>query len=283
MDFEKKTKSKAYYFFDKLFRTFICNILCVASMAIPVAIFILLLIDLGRYGPDAKMNVDDMNKLMLLFWIASATFIATFPFLILPSLVASTDVLKDGLSGTNVFRAWLYAFRRYYVKSMLLGLIYSVLFSIILFSLYFYSNANMMNFTSVFGEDIAQILSKVQTFIFQAGFVVILLFALILCLLVVHVPMVIITLPRMRVGDMLKTNVFMAINYFLNTIVLFAMLIVSIISFMLFPIWIIFGISLPILIGLRFSKVNYRELEKVDFEKINNQVEKDLEEEELYE
>ena len=63
----------------------------------------------------------------------------------------------------------------------------------------------MMNFTSVFGEDIAQILSKVQTFIFQAGFVVILLFALILCLLVVHVPMVIITLPRMRVGDMLKT------------------------------------------------------------------------------
>ena len=71
-------------------------------MAIPVAIFILLLIDLGRYGADAKINVDDMNKLMLLFWIASASFIGTFPFLILPSLVASTDVLKDGLSGTNV-------------------------------------------------------------------------------------------------------------------------------------------------------------------------------------
>ena len=145
MDFEKKTKSKAYYFFDKLFRTFICNILCVASMAIPVAIFILLLIDLGRYGADAKMNVDDMNKLMILFWIASAKFIATFPFLILPSLVASTDVLKDGLSGTNVFRAWLYAFRRYYVKSMLLGLIYSVLFSIILLEIEINSFSNSLS------------------------------------------------------------------------------------------------------------------------------------------
>ena len=283
MEFEKKTQSKAYYFFEKLFRTFICNILCVASMAIPVARFILLLIDLGRYGADAKINVDDMNKLMLLFWIASASFIGTFPFLILPSLVASTDVLKDGLSGTNVFKSWFYAFKRYFLKSMLVGLIYSGLFLIVWFCLYFYSNANLMDFSNVFGENVAQVLSKIQTFMFQAGFVVILLFAIILCLLVVHIPMVIITLPRMRVIDMLKTNVFMAINYFLNTIVLFAMLIVSIIGFAFFPIWIIFGISLPILIGLRFSKVNYRELEKVDFDKINSQVEKDLEEEELYE
>ena len=44
MDFEKKPQSKAFYFFDKLFRTFLCNILCVASMAIPVALYILLLI-----------------------------------------------------------------------------------------------------------------------------------------------------------------------------------------------------------------------------------------------
>ena len=232
---------------------------------------------------SVNINVDDMNKLMLLFWIASASFIGTFPFLILPSLVASTDVLKDGLSGTNVFKSWFYAFKRYFLKSMLVGLIYSGLFLIVWFCLYFYSNANLMDFSNVFGENVAQVLSKIQTFMFQAGFVVILLFAIILCLLVVHIPMVIITLPRMRVIDMLKTNVFMAINYFLNTIVLFAMLIVSIIGFAFFPIWIIFGISLPILIGLRFSKVNYRELEKVDFDKINKQVEKDLEEEELYE
>lgn len=283
MEFEKKTQSRAFHFFDKLFRTFICNILCVASMAIPVALYIFLLIDLGTAGASGEITPDDMNTLMLLFWIATGSFVLTFPFLILPSLVATTDVLKDGLSGINVMRAWLYAFKTYYVKSMKIGLVYSILFGIVLFSLYFYSEAQFMEFSSVFGEDLAKILEKVQTFIFQAGFVVVCLFGLILLLLVGHVPMLIITLPKMRVMDMLKTNVFMAINYFLNTIVLFAMILVSVIGFAFFPIWIIFGISLPILIGIRFSRINYKELEKVDFDKINDQVEKDLEEEELYE
>lgn len=283
MEFEKKTQSKAFYFFDKLFRTFICNILCVASMAIPIALYIFLLIDLGTSGANAEITPEEMNTLMLLFWLATGSFIITFPFLILPSLVATTDVLKDGLSGVNVFRAWIYAFKTYYVQSLKVGLIYSVLFGIVLFSLYFYSEAEFMEFSKVFGEQLAEILGKVQKIIFQAGFVVIGLLALILCLLVVHVPMLVITLPKMRVVDLLKTNVFMAINYFINTIVLFAMLLVSIIGFAFFPIWIIFGISLPILIGLRFSKINYKELEKVDFDKINSQVEKDLEEEELYE
>ena len=283
MEFEKKTQSKAFYFFDKLFRTFICNILCVASMAIPIGLYIFLLIDLGTSGANAEITQDEMNTLMLLFWLSTGSFIVTFPFLILPSLVATTDVLKDGLSGINVFRAWLYAFKTYYLKSLKMGLVYSILFGIVLFSLYFYSEAQFMEFSKVFGEQLAEILSKVQKVIFQAGFVVIGLLALILCLLVVHVPMLVITLPKMIVVDLLKTNVFMAINYFINTIVLFAMLLVSIIGFAFFPIWIIFGISLPILIGLRFSKINYKELEKVDFDKINSQVEKDLEEEELYE
>lgn len=283
MEFEKKTQSKAYYFFDKLFRTFICNILCVASMAIPVALYIFLLIDLGTSGANAEITSDEMNTLMLLFWLATGSFFLTFPFLILPAIVASTDVLKDGLSGINVFRAWLYAFKTYYVKSLKVGLVYGVLFGIVLFCLYFYGNAQFIEFSKLFGDGTAEILNKVQNVIFQAGFVVICLLALILVMLVVHVPMLIITLPKMSVGDLLKTNVFMAINYFLNTIILVAMLAVSIIGFAFFPIWIIFGISLPILIGIRFSRINYKELEKVDFDKINDQVEKDLEEEELYE
>lgn len=277
MEFEKKTQSKAYYFFEKLFRTFICNILCVGSMAIPVALYIFLLIDLGTSSQSGEILNEEMETLMLLFWIATASFLVFLPFTILPSIVASTEVIKDGNSGIGPFKAWWYAFKAYYLKSMLIGLIYSVLFGIVLFSIYFYSN--------VVPEDILiteelVITKQVQEVILQAGFVVIAIFLIALCLLVVHVPMLIITLPKLSIIDMLKTNVFMAINYFLNTIILLAMLLVSIIGFTFFPIWIIFGISLPMLIGIRFSKVNYKELEKVDFNKINELVEQELDESE---
>lgn len=286
MDFEKKPQSKAFYFFDKLFRTFLCNILCVASMAIPVSLYILLLIDLGQAGLDANISEEDMETLMLLFWIATASFVVTFPFTILPAIVATTAVLKDGMSGVNVFKAWMYEFKTHYVKSMLVGLVYAAVMGIILFCLNFYTiveptDINILDHFKITGDDILFVFTaKAQTIILQAGFVVFGIFAVAVVVFIVHAPMCIITLPKLSVIDLLKTNVFMSINYFVNTIILVAMLFVSLIGFTFFPIWIIFGISLPILIGIRFSKVNYRELEKVDFDKINEYVDEDLEDEE---
>lgn len=289
MEFDKKPKSRAYYFFDKLFRLFICNLLTVASMAIPVALYIFLLIDLGGATTSQEVKPEDMDTLMLLFAIATASFLVLFPFTILPSIVASTSIIKDDSSGVNIFKAWFYEFKTYFVKSMLVGLIYSAIFGILFFSVYFYSilqqneifDINIIDHFKITGTDILFVFTeKMQRSLLQAGFVVSGVFSIIAILLVVHIPMVIITLPKLSVGDILKTNVFMTINYFINTIILLAMLLVSVIGITLFPIWIIFGISLPILIGVRFSKVNYKELEKVDFDKINRLVDEDIENEE---
>ena len=289
MEFDKKPKSRAYYFFDKLFRLFICNILTVASMAIPVALYIFLLIDLGGSGTQGEVTQQDMDTLMLLFGIATGSFLVMFPFTILPSIVASTSIIKDDTSGVNIFKAWFYEFKTYYVKSMLVGLIYACVFGILFFSVYFYSllqqkelyDINIIDHFKITGTDILFIFTeKMQRNVLQAGFVVSGVFTIAIILLSVHIPMIIITLPKLSVIDTLKTNVFMTINYFVNTIILLAMLLVSIIGIMLFPIWIIFGISLPLLIGVRFSKVNYKELEKVDFDKINKLVDEDIENEE---
>ena len=56
MDFGKKTQSRAFIFFDRLFRLFVCNILTVASMAIPCSLFIFLLMDLGINYDPANMK-----------------------------------------------------------------------------------------------------------------------------------------------------------------------------------------------------------------------------------
>lgn len=272
MDFGKKPQSRAYIFFDRLFRLFICNILSVASMAIPCSLFIFLLMDLGiNYDPA------NMDTLMMLFWIAVGSFLITFPFLILPAITASTITIKEVNSSVKIFKEWFYNFKLHYVKSMLLGLIYASLFGIALFALYFYSNVNLIE---VSNPNYAELFMKIQNVLLQAGFVVVVIFIIALTCLVVHVPLLIITLPKFSVIDLLKTNIFMSINHFVNTMILVAMLIVSIIGFTFFPIWIIFGISLPIMIGIRFSKVNYLELEKVDFEKINELVDEELEKEE---
>ncbi len=232
-------------------------------------------------------NEEKLNSIMLLFAIGVGIFLLTFPFLILPSLVSATSVIKDTTSAINAFKAWGYGFKKYYAKSMKVGLIYSLVLGIIFFSLVFYSILPVISDIQIidhFGITSSGILftfsMKAQEALLGAGYVVFAIFAFAGVCFVVHAPMVIITLPNLKTVDLMKTNVFMTINYFLNTIVLVAMLLVSVIGFFFFPIWIIFGISLPILIGLRFSKVNYHELEKVDFDKINKQVEMDIELEE---
>lgn len=272
MDFGKKPQSRAYIFFDRLFRLFVCNILTVASMAIPCSLFIFLLMDLGiNYDPS------NMDTLMLLFWIAVGSFLITFPFLILPAITATTITIKEVNSSVKIFKEWFYNFKTHYVKSMYLGLIYASLFGIVVFALYFYSNANLIEINN---PEYAKLFMQIQNILLQAGFVVVIIFLVALVCLVVHVPLLVITLPNLSVLDLLKTNIFMSINHFINTIILITMLMISVIGFTFFPIWIIFGISLPVMIGIRFSKVNYAELEKVDFEKINNLVDEDLENEE---
>lgn len=272
MDFEKKTRSRAYIFFDRLFRLFVCNILTVASMAIPCSLFIFLLMDLGINYDPTKMDI-----LMLLFWLATGSFLVTLPFLILPAITATTITIKEVNSSVKIFSEWFYNFKTYYLKSMKLGLIYASLFGVATFALYFYSNVNLIELEN---PEYSALFLDVQNVLLQAGFVVAIIFIIVLVCLVVHVPLLIITLPKLSIGDLIKTNIFMSINHFVNTIILITMLIVSIIGFTFFPIWIIFGISLPIMIGLRFSKVNYTELEKVDFDKINDLVEENLENEE---
>ena len=270
MDFGNKTRSKAYIFFDRLFRLFISNILSVASMAIPCSFFILTAIALGT----GNANID---KAMVGFWAAAISFLITFPFLILPAITATTISIKEINSSVNIFKDWFYNFKTYYVKSLKLGLIYGALFGIVLFGIYFYSN---VNFITLNDSKYAELFLQVQNVLVQAGFVVTMIFMVILICLVVHVPLLIIALPNLKVMDLIKTNIFMSINHFVNTIILVAMLMVSIIGITFYPIWIIFGISLPIMISLRFSKVNYLELEKVDFDKINDLVEEELENEE---
>lgn len=259
MNFEKKANSKAFMFFDRLFRLFICNILTIASMAVPVALIIWVLIVIG--------NDVEVSKVILLFWIAFAIFIITFPFLILPAIVSTFEVIKRINEGGVIFKDWFSAFRKYYVKSMLIGIIFAIIFGLVLFSIYFYSNVEIVETGIQIGSLV--ISTKLQNIIIQAGFVVMMVLGLATLLFVMHVPLLITTFPKLKIGDFLRTDLFVTINNFLSTIFLLGCFIICVISFIVFPVWIMFGISLPIMIAIKLTKISYSQLENVDFDKIN--------------
>ena len=68
--------------------------------------------------------------------------------------------------------------------------------------------------------------------------------------------------------DTIRVSFFVTFRYILTTLFILAMLILIIVGFVAFPIWILIGVSLPILLVLKVSEPTYYYLHKIDIEKI---------------
>lgn len=141
--------------------------------------------------------------------------------------------------------------------------------------------------------------------IIQIGIVVISICLLILVLLVSHLPQLICIFKDLPNFQIFKVSFYISFRYFLTTLI---MLIVNLVAYgslviiltliftskkideetgktvlavhssvrIMLVIWTMIGISLPKYLGLRFTKPLYYKLEKIDMEKINQQIEEDI-------
>ena len=114
--------------------------------------------------------------------------------------------------------------------------------------------------------------------IFQVGVAVILLLGIIVVLMCLHLPLLIITFESLTVMETVKTAFYIVFRYFLTTLILLAMFILKIIGTIAAPIWLLVGISLPTLLGIKLTYPVYYKFENIDLEKIMHQVEEDLDE-----
>lgn len=205
-----------------------------------------------------------INLLMIIFSLPILT--------IFPVIVSGNATIKNDMNETNILKAFLKNFKKYFFKSFKMGLCLLIAFCVGIFGYLFWS---FQEFNNSYMEIVAQI-----------GIVVIVICLIIFTFMIVHIPLLIITFEKLDNFQIFKLSLYLCVRYFLTSLLMLLsfVLIVGILLLCLvqpgiLAIWMIFGISLPLYIVIKFTTPIYYRFAKVDFEKINKQIEEELRDE----
>lgn len=192
-----------------------------------------------------------------------------------PAIVACVATLKNNLDETGILKPYFKNFAKYFWRSFKMGIALLIIIVVAGYSFFFWI---FQDFDSNKMEWIA-----------QAGIVVMVICCIVFLFATVHLPFVMISIPDISNFQRFKMSVFIAFRYILTTLILIVtnILIISpviltffqIIRFGIVGIWMIIGISLPLFLAIKFTAPIYYKIEKIDFKKISQQVEEDLENE----
>ena len=229
---------------------------------------------------DQKINsksyrfFDQVYRLLVLNVITiilSATLIGMFP-----AFVATTATLKQG-NQMNVFKQFFKNFLHYFKKSFFVGLILFIIYFLDIYAFYFYATSVVEDV-----KDFDWTLLFVNT-----GFIVSVVAFIVITILSVHLPLLVVTLESLTVGETYRTGFYVSIRYFLTTLILFVLQVLIIGSFiycMIDPrflaIWLLVGISLPVFLQVKVTAPIYYKFSQIDFEKIMHQVDEEEESDE---
>ena len=118
----------------------------------------------------------------------------------------------------------------------------------------------------------------------SAGVIVQVVALFFLLLMFANIPLIIINFRKLTIKEIFKASFYIAIRYFFTTFILFILLIISlVVAFlcffsqmaMLLLVWMMIGISLPIMLGVKITKPIFYVLEKKQFERIMHYDEED--------
>ncbi len=229
---------------------------------------------------DQKLNsksyrfFDQVYRLLVLNVITiilSATLIGMFP-----AFVATTATLKQG-NQMNVFKQFFKNFLHYFKKSFFVGLILFIIYFLDIYAFYFYATSVVEDV-----KDFDWTLLFVNT-----GFIVSIVAFIVITILSVHLPLLVVTLESLTVGETYRTGFYVSIRYFLTTLILFVLQVLIIGSFiycMIDPrflaVWLLVGISLPVFLQVKVTAPIYYKFSQIDFEKIMHQVDEEEESDE---
>lgn len=229
---------------------------------------------------DQKLNsksyrfFDQVYRLLVLNVITiilSATLIGMFP-----AFVATTATLKQG-NQMNVFKQFFKNFLHYFKKSFFVGLILFIIYFLDIYAFYFYATSVVEDV-----KDFDWTLLFVNT-----GFIVSVVAFIVITILSVHLPLLVVTLESLTVGETYRTGFYVSIRYFLTTLILFVLQVLIIGSFiycMIDPrflaVWLLVGISLPVFLQVKVTAPIYYKFSQIDFEKIMHQVDEEEESDE---
>lgn len=201
-------------------------------------------------------------------WVYKLLIINIFTFIFilliftgLPAIVAMNATIKYDMNETNIFKSYFSNFKYYFWKAFGINIILLVVIGVVGFAFYFYSYAQAQD--------------DAHNIIFQLGLAVMIILGIVVTMLCVHVPLIMITFESLTVGEIIKTSFYISFRYFVTTLILFGMFVLKIIGTIATPIWLLFGISLPTLLGIKLTAGVYYKFEQIDLEKIMHMAEED--------
>ena len=177
----------------------------------------------------------------------------------------------------NVFKQFFKNFLHYFKKSFFVGLILFIIYFLDIYAFYFYATSVVEDV-----KDFDWTLLFVNT-----GFIVSIVAFIVITILSVHLPLLVVTLESLTVGETYRTGFYVSIRYFLTTLILFVLQVLIIGSFiycMIDPrflaVWLLVGISLPVFLQVKVTAPIYYKFSQIDFEKIMHQVDEEEESDE---
>ena len=262
---EKKMKSKLYIFFEWVFNLLVSNVLILIPIVPVVAYF--------RFFVNKENATNTVNIVILL--VGLLLFLLT----LFPNITACTKTMKDGIDTDIVFKTHFRNFKESFKKSFFVGIIFFIVLSVIIFGLLFYIFQDFHEY-----EDGQKIFEQIGEKVSSAGVIVMFVALIFLLLMIANVPLIIVNFKKLTVGEIIKSAFYLSFRYFLTTFILFILLIFSvgigILCFLsqmaiLLLAWMMIGISLPIMLGVRITKPIFYMLEKKQFERIMHYDEED--------
>lgn len=180
-------------------------------------------------------------------------FLSIFVLTLFPAFTAAyatIDSFKEN-GASHLLKTYFMNFKKYLEKSFLIGLFVIIILAVAGFSMYFYKTR-----------------FDVDNWIGQAGFWAMGLVMFLVIFFSLHTHLIMINFPTMTLLDTIRMSIFISFRYILSSLVLLAMVVLMVIGFIAFPIWILFGISLPILLSIKLTGGTYFYLRKIDLAKI---------------
>ena len=117
----------------------------------------------------------------------------------------------------------------------------------------------------------------------QIAIIVLIVCLVIFTFIVVHIPLLTITFEKLDNYQIFKMSLFLSVRYFITTLLmLFSVAVILGVLFLcliqpgLLAVWMIFGISLPMYLVIKFTTPIYYRFAKIDFKKISDQIDEEL-------
>ena len=190
-----------------------------------------------------------------------------------PMIVAATATIKNDLQQTSIFKALFLNFKKYFKRSVKMGLCLLLAFGAGIYGYLFWSFQDFNNNQTM--ETIAQI-----------AIIVLIICLIIFMFIIVHIPLLMITFEKLDNYQIFKMSLFLSVRYFITTLlmlvslaVILGVLFLCLIQPGLLAVWMIFGISLPMYLVIKFTTPIYYRFAKIDFQKINERIDEELKDE----